>query len=229
MSHSQPTALQQTVCKFHLDPQNHIFHWGSTILGDSTLCMILGKAVMERNDWFCYYSVSEVGVTLTFYNPASTKLNGVIVYIFHLVHVSICLSVHPSLYCIFYNTNWIHFIFTNFINQLKVYAMVFFQKFSKIPQSLNYCKQILIDNIHDLLHHVLTTSECQVQISLNTQDLCTPYSLFIINCAKTDKFHCVLLDLGFSRPNIFRIRIWKYHGGHFLSTWTFLENRFQWA
>ena len=37
MPHSQPTALQQTVCKFHLDPQYHIFHWGSTILGDSTL------------------------------------------------------------------------------------------------------------------------------------------------------------------------------------------------
>ena len=39
MPHSQPTALQQTVCKFHLDPQYHIFHWGSTILGDSTLCV----------------------------------------------------------------------------------------------------------------------------------------------------------------------------------------------
>ena len=39
MPHSQPTALQQTACKFHLDPQYHIFHWGSTILGDSTLCM----------------------------------------------------------------------------------------------------------------------------------------------------------------------------------------------
>ena len=37
MAHSQPTALQQTVCKFHLDPQYHIFHWGSTILRDSTL------------------------------------------------------------------------------------------------------------------------------------------------------------------------------------------------
>ena len=37
MPHSQPTALQQTVCKFHLDPQYHIFHRGSTILGDSTL------------------------------------------------------------------------------------------------------------------------------------------------------------------------------------------------
>ena len=38
MPHSQPTALQQTVCKFLLDSQYHIFHWGSTILGDSTLC-----------------------------------------------------------------------------------------------------------------------------------------------------------------------------------------------
>ena len=38
MPHSQPTALQQTVCKFHLDPQYHISHWGSTALGDSTLC-----------------------------------------------------------------------------------------------------------------------------------------------------------------------------------------------
>ena len=37
MPHSQPIALQQTVCKFHLDPQYHIFHWGSTILGDSML------------------------------------------------------------------------------------------------------------------------------------------------------------------------------------------------
>ena len=37
MPHSQTTALQQTVCKFHLDPQYHISHWGSTILGDSTL------------------------------------------------------------------------------------------------------------------------------------------------------------------------------------------------
>ena len=41
MPHSQPTALQQTVCKIHLDPQYHIFHWGSTILGDSTLCGLI--------------------------------------------------------------------------------------------------------------------------------------------------------------------------------------------
>ena len=34
--HSKPTS-QQTVCKFHLDPQYNIFHWGSTMLGDSTL------------------------------------------------------------------------------------------------------------------------------------------------------------------------------------------------
>ena len=38
MPHSQSTTSQQTVCKFHLDPQYHIFHWGSTILGNSTLC-----------------------------------------------------------------------------------------------------------------------------------------------------------------------------------------------
>ena len=38
MPRSQPTALQQTVCKLHLDPQYHISHWGSTVLGDSTLC-----------------------------------------------------------------------------------------------------------------------------------------------------------------------------------------------
>ena len=37
MPHSQPTARQQSVCKFHLDHQYHISHWGSTILGDSTL------------------------------------------------------------------------------------------------------------------------------------------------------------------------------------------------
>ena len=37
VSHSQSTASQQTVCKFHLDPQYNIFHWGSTMLGDSTL------------------------------------------------------------------------------------------------------------------------------------------------------------------------------------------------
>ena len=36
-AYSQPTTSQQTVCKFHLDPQYHIFHWGSTTLGDSTL------------------------------------------------------------------------------------------------------------------------------------------------------------------------------------------------
>ena len=35
--HSQPIAPQQTVCKFHLDPQCNIFHWGSTALGVSTL------------------------------------------------------------------------------------------------------------------------------------------------------------------------------------------------
>ena len=40
MPHSQPTALQQSVCKFHLDPQYHISHWGLTILGDSTLCVL---------------------------------------------------------------------------------------------------------------------------------------------------------------------------------------------
>ena len=32
-----------SVCKFYLDPQYHIFHWGSTILGDSTLCMPLSQ------------------------------------------------------------------------------------------------------------------------------------------------------------------------------------------
>ena len=36
--HSQPTASQQTVCTFHLDLQYNIFHWGSTVLGVSTLC-----------------------------------------------------------------------------------------------------------------------------------------------------------------------------------------------
>ena len=46
MPHSQPTALQQTVCKFHLDPRYHIFHWGSTILGDSTLCKKIGYKIM---------------------------------------------------------------------------------------------------------------------------------------------------------------------------------------
>ena len=35
--HSQPTASRRTVCKFHLDPQYNIFHWGSTVLGVSTL------------------------------------------------------------------------------------------------------------------------------------------------------------------------------------------------
>ena len=55
MPHSQPTAPQQTVCKFHLDPQYHIFHWGSTILGDSTLChhlliiIILSKDIFEAS------------------------------------------------------------------------------------------------------------------------------------------------------------------------------------
>ena len=34
--YSQPTVSQQIVCKFHLDPQYHTFHWGFTILGNST-------------------------------------------------------------------------------------------------------------------------------------------------------------------------------------------------
>ena len=32
-----PTASQQTMCKFHLDPQYNTFYWGSTVLGVSTL------------------------------------------------------------------------------------------------------------------------------------------------------------------------------------------------
>ena len=44
--HSQPTLSQQTVCKFHLDPQYNIFHWGSTTLGDS----ILWTKMAESND-----------------------------------------------------------------------------------------------------------------------------------------------------------------------------------
>ena len=48
MPHSQPTALQQTVCKFHLDPHYHISHWGSTILGDSTL-WIFPRALLKVN------------------------------------------------------------------------------------------------------------------------------------------------------------------------------------
>ena len=47
--HSQPTAPQQSVCKFHLGPQCHIFHWGSTILGDSTLCLPLSVNYLP---WF---------------------------------------------------------------------------------------------------------------------------------------------------------------------------------
>ena len=47
MPHSQPITLQQTVCKFHLDPQYHISHWGSTILGDSTLWERL-KSMLDK-------------------------------------------------------------------------------------------------------------------------------------------------------------------------------------
>ena len=52
MPHSQPTALQQTVCKFHLDPQYHILHWGSTILGDSTLSLIFISLIDQDNPGF---------------------------------------------------------------------------------------------------------------------------------------------------------------------------------
>ena len=38
VTHSQPTAPQQIMSKFHLDTQYHILHKGSTILGDLTLC-----------------------------------------------------------------------------------------------------------------------------------------------------------------------------------------------
>ena len=31
--HSQPTAPEHIVCKFHLDPQYNTFHWGSSVLG----------------------------------------------------------------------------------------------------------------------------------------------------------------------------------------------------
>ena len=44
MLHSQPTTPQQTVCKFHLDPQYHIFHRGATILRDSTLWTKMAKS-----------------------------------------------------------------------------------------------------------------------------------------------------------------------------------------
>ena len=37
----KPTIPQQTVRKFHLDPQYNIFHWGSSILGVSKLCVII--------------------------------------------------------------------------------------------------------------------------------------------------------------------------------------------
>ena len=61
MPNSQPTAFQQTVCKFHLDPQYHIFHWGSTILGDSKLCL-------QWNIKFCasfqIHWCNETGVTV---------------------------------------------------------------------------------------------------------------------------------------------------------------------
>ena len=57
MPHLQPTALQQTVCKFQLDPQYHISHWGSTILGDSTLCSpIFNNTVYFGLCFLAYYS-----------------------------------------------------------------------------------------------------------------------------------------------------------------------------
>ena len=46
--HSLPTALQQTVMKIHLDPQYNIFHWGSTILGVSTLWLSLWQCLAKR-------------------------------------------------------------------------------------------------------------------------------------------------------------------------------------
>ena len=46
--HSLLTALQQTVMKIHLDPQYNIFHWGSTILGVSTLWLSLWQCLANR-------------------------------------------------------------------------------------------------------------------------------------------------------------------------------------
>ena len=53
------------------------------------------------------------------YNPASAKLNGV--YWFHLVvpvHPSIC-GQNSDCACIFHNTDWIPFLFTHPITQLR--------------------------------------------------------------------------------------------------------------
>ena len=52
--HSQPTAPQQTVCKFHLDPQNNLFHWGYTSWGVSTPCnsgWLSTMPIFERNKY----------------------------------------------------------------------------------------------------------------------------------------------------------------------------------
>ena len=66
MPHSQPTALHQTVSKFHLDPQYHISHWGSTILGDSTLC----------KTWTCTCRQGSASVTPLYYVYAVALFTG---------------------------------------------------------------------------------------------------------------------------------------------------------
>ena len=69
MPHSQPTAPQQTVCKLRLDPQYHIFHWGSAILGDSTLCENILSLWRKLLYWYdLYYEIAHRLVIGRIYN-----------------------------------------------------------------------------------------------------------------------------------------------------------------
>ena len=50
--HSQPIAPQQTVCKFHLDPQCNKFNWGSTTLEVPTLWNIMKQKLFIYTQHF---------------------------------------------------------------------------------------------------------------------------------------------------------------------------------
>ena len=123
MPHSQPTALQQTVCKFHLDPQYHISHWGSTILGDSTLC-IQNITILTR--WNAFHQFN-FHVVFSFYISPRAPVPAFKSFL-HLKHLFRIVRAH-IFYALFGNNKMLHLKFAICWQQQPY-------KFGKLPGSL---------------------------------------------------------------------------------------------
>ena len=155
MPHSQPTALQQTVCNFHLDPQYHIFHWGSTKLGDSTPCGRGEPCIVKRYLcivlWVkCMWRHNDRGVTKSTLNMKGNMYKwGIFCFEYLVNHASIRFSETDYIY----NSNSSR-LCKNFFCQLSSQMTLLWNSFfvlSKLycPIPQTYQIQILVASVRN--------------------------------------------------------------------------------